>query len=476
MKKLVSALIMITFLFSSLTSYAAVPDFFTKDYNNYTTDGNMSLSFDSSDAVVDLLEKHNPDLTFMKIADLRSILSTLLKLDLAVTMEASVSDDYKKIQLAMTENFNHSLDISKNLNFRTTAKMSMWLNIDISSDEPVFEIIYLLPISNKYIHLDIFKICSEEERAQIISILNVFCNKTIVDTLNGASLKLLEKHATITTAGNICTVKLDNAGFIAFISDVTKTMSDISGLLSLANGGQTPPLELPSFEGVRLLGDKGITYKYTLSNGIPVKCEVLADISINLSEIVGEEWPDEKPLNLDFTIKSSMNMSKLGSTKVNFPVLTDDNSIKVDSSDIEMPSPSGYESYELMYPMSYARVFPEELTVINGEYYIPLRELMNSAYNSEIEIGYDNGTVTLESEWFKDFSKVILKKDSDIANVDGKEIPVSKVIIKDGTTYVSEKLLKDIFSWDIESINHNVMKDTYSIVVCTHNNPYIVMN
>lgn len=482
MKKILSILIILAFVFSGLTAYAQIPEFLTKTYNNYTAGYTLSFQLENADQIVDLIKEHVPNEGPLKVLDLNSIFSSMLSLDATANVKANISDDYKKIQLSATTDYFYDVTTGENMVISLKATAGSWLNMDFSASEPVFELIYSYPYSNKYIKQNLLDDCSEEEKAQIIAIMNLVLNKEFIDSFNGTAMQLLEKHAKITVSGNICTVEIDNAGLIALIEDCIAvfgakisalmpyfTEAASIGIIGGADGptaiyttddtdAELPPEALfPSLDGVQLLGNEGIICKYTLSGNKPSKIEMDMDISINLSELIGDDWTSEKPLNIDFSVKYDANMSNFGTTKVDFPVLTEENSVNYkELFDFSTPA---YNSY----PQNYAWFETDKILQPNNLYYLPLRQTMTNVYGNDITIEYQDGKITLQSPWFTEFETITFYENSTRAFVDEKEITISPILEQDGTAYISWAVLEELFNWSGLSITHDMLNEVYSI-------------
>ncbi len=485
MKKILSFLLITVIMLSGITAYAQIPEFLTKTYTNYTTDYQMSFQLENGAEIVDFIRERMPtDVGIMKVLDLNSIFSSMLSLDATANIKANISEDYKKIQLSATTDYFYDVNAGENMVISLKATAGTWVNMDISATEPVFELIYSYPYSNKYVKQNILEDCSEEEKAQIITIMNLVLNKDFINSFNSTALQLLEKHAKITASGNICTIEIDNAGLIAMIEDFIAvfgakisalmpyfTEAASIGIIGGADGptaiyttddteSEMPPEALfPSLEGVQILGSEGIVCKYTLNGNKPSKAEMNMDISIDVSEIFGLA----EPLNIDFSVKYDANMSNFGTTKVGFPVLTEENSVTYKEL-FDYPTPD----YSGDYYNPYVWFETNRILLPNNLYYLPLRQTMTEAYGDEISIEYQDGKITLQSPWFKEFETLTFQENSATAYVDDKQITISPILEQDGTAYISWAVLEELFNWSGLSITHDMLNGVYNIDFYTY--------
>lgn len=471
MKKLTAFILTAIMLLSATSANAQSLDFLRKVYINYTQDGTMSLSFESSEDIVSLFEELEMPEEVERYVDLKALLKSLLSLDTTMTMQADMSDDYRKMQLALVSDSQQSIDVNKNLNIDIKSKTGMWMNIDLNAEEPVFEIIYSYPVLNKYMYINLFEIASDEhEKLQMITAMKVIFNKDFLEPMLNFSAKLIEKHWDITQSRNNYIMKLDNDSLVAMIDELMVYIKDktdlIKSLASLYDAEEllAMDLEIPSLKGTQILGKNGIACKYTMVAGniskSEMKCDISFDISKFVTEIIGEEWPFEAKGLLDFTITNSTQLSKRGTTRVEFPELTEENSFDFAAA-FEQPAYEEEYIYEPTYPHFYTYSYVDRLPMVGDEIYVPLRETIVSAYEDTADIQYDNGVITINCEHFPEFATLKLTVNSDVAYTDDTPHTISKVLVYDDISYVSSNLFKDIFGWELSHISHNILDDTF---------------
>ena len=101
------------------------------------------------------------------------------------------------------------------------------------------------------------------------------------------------------------------------------------------------------------------------------------------------------------------------------------------------------------YPYNYVWAVYDGLHVNDNVWYVPLRKVMEEAYDDQASITYTDGTITMESKWFTDFSSVTMAVGSDKAVADGVSYDIGEVIIEDSSVYVPVALFKDVFGWEL---------------------------
>lgn len=460
MKRLVSIILALLMTVTTVFASGEVPDFLKEAYTNYTADYSISMTFDSSESIVALLEELDIPEEIGYYVDLESLLRTLLSYEGKMYLQVDMSDDFQKIKLALVSDGVHSIDVNPNLNVGLNMKMGMWMNMDLSNESnPIFDVIYAHPYFNKYIKLSATDVLDED----MLNMLKGMFNKEYMNSLQETAMDIFMKYATIENTGRKYTVKMDNESFTAYMDEIFLMMPDI--LAPIAGDDVDSYLEFPSVKGWQFLGDNGIESVYFL-NGSKLSQEHMSiDVSINIPDIytaiTGEEWPYTSEGKIDFTLSAEADITKIGSTDVEYPALTTENTITLD----DLTPDYSYDEYEYEeypeYPYYFVGGHTDELHIIDGEVYVPLRSTMEDAYDDTVNITYNNGAVTMVCDYFPGYSELIIAVDSDIAYTDGAKHMVAKPILVNGITYVSHQLLSDMLGWKLNYAEHNLIDDTY---------------
>ena len=495
MKKIVSLILTLVIAFSIVTVSADVPDFLVKAMNNYSAEYSLSMTFESNDELLALLEELEMPEEVNNFVDIKALLQSLLTNKSTRTLQADMSEDPRQIEMGLTSSSTQKVVVNQNLGITADMKMGMWIKMDLDAPTPVFEIIYSHPMLNKYMVMDLFELVNDEEvKVQILDMFNALFNKDYIDSINEFSLDLINKYAKVSRSGRDYIIKIDNDGlwniiedFIPFMEAKTKELmpqqtvgviGGTDGPTSIIVSGEEDYMpDLPyipepqEFPRITLLGKDGITLRCTLSGKNITRERMTADIEINLPEIAalsGEEWQYASDGILDFTIEYDITLSKIGSTKVDFPVLDDGNSFNYADLYAQPDYDDNYyEEYTPHYPHYYVGAYAKELPVLNGEYYVPLRSILEDAYYDQVAIGYNAGYVTAVSDYFPGFKEITFCVNSDIALIDGVEHKISPVIMSNGTVYVGCSLFEDTFGWHLEDLTHYILDNSFSMYFIT---------
>ena len=475
MKKITALLLTLILTLSALTANAALPEYLTREYNNYSADYSFSLSFDSSEELVSLLKEINIPEEVEYFVDLKALLETLLSQGMTMKLEANIDNNFRKAELALTADAQSAVTVNQNLSIAADTKMGMWMKMDLDAQTPVLEVIYSYPFLNKYMVIDVFELMdSIDQQEQVLTALNTVFNKEFLNSFRNFSAELMEKYAEIKIGGTYCTVKFSNEAIINMVADAMQYTADMmSGLVPQSEDTSVFGdiyEELPPINDIQILGENGLTYKYSLSAGKLSGAEMTADISIDISklasELFGTEWTYESKGILDFTAKSNMKLNNVGSTRVSFPTLNADNSFTL-ADLINTSTPEEYIPAEPEYPYYFVSVYTEELPIKNEEIYVPLRQTLEDAYEDSVTLEYKNGVVTAVCEYFPDFKKLKLTENSAVAYTDSSKINTPTVFIKDGVTWVGTSLFEDVFGWEMYEVTHDILADEYYVSFTT---------
>ncbi len=499
MKRFALILFTLALAFSMVTASAEVPGFMTKAYNNYTADYGFTVTFESSDEIIALLEEIEMPGEVNNFIDIKALLESILSQGMQMKMQINTSDDYRKAELALTADAQPEINVNSNLSIGVKSKAGMWMKMDLDAVEPVLQVVYSLPLLNKYMVIDVFEMLpNDAEKEAVLNVLNSVFNRDFIDSVNEYSVELLEKYAEIKVSGTVCTVKLDNNGLVAMMGEMVPVIStklaDIItnasvgmqetmsvGVIGGADGPTAIMIEpeaesdsdfafIPDISEMQILGKEGITYKYSLVSGKISAIDMSADISFDISkyvtDIIGEDWELNSKGILDFAVKAGIKLTNVGKTKVEFPVLTPENSFNIMDMIPEYDE-AHPDEYVPSYPYYSVWIESAELPIIDGEIYVPLRATLEGAYADQVSVGYDNGIITMESEYFPGFKKMTVYENSTVAHTDGVEKTVSKVIVKDGVTYVGKSLFEEIFDWELGYASYDLINNYYEATFYT---------
>ena len=458
MKKIISLVIGLVTMFTSICASARSTDFLGDVHRNYTQETELSVTFKSSEDIVALLEEVEFPQEINDYVDLKALLSSILSEKSYINVQADISEDYKRAKIGITGSSEQAITFNKNLNIDVKSQMGMWMDLDLG-EEPKYILTYSYPISNKYMVIDVFKEMDKDEIDDTIELLEYVFTKSFIDSVQEYSSELIKEHSKITFSGGRCIVNIDNDGLIKILDGIITYIADAIKVTV----GLPIDLEVPSLEGIQILGNEGLTYTYSFNANNKVSAvNTVADISVDISKLytyfTEEVWEYQSKGLLDFDIKSKSTFTRYGTTKPVFPVLTDENSISINDRFVSYPE---YEHEEFVEPY-YIYCYTDDVIVKEDKIYIPLRYTVEEGYGDIAAIGYDNGIVTVESEYLPGYKKLTLTVNSDVADTDGALHKIDPVLMENGTVYVSTETFEGMLGWDLSSFDHDMLYGAYS--------------
>lgn len=465
MKKTIVFLLSIM-LFMSTTGFASanIPEELMKAPENFTAATSISISFDDNSDIRSLIEEiEETDIAMASVmgGGIFDLLSAVFEYDGTINIQADISPDYKKIKLSLTNSNVFSSVVSSNLNYTVKAKSGIWADIDLTNAEsPKCDVIFLLPTSDKYRYINAGKYITQENTDEYNEIFNSDELKKMVDEIS----QLICDKATIEETETGYKLYMSNDNFVAYMDEIVR--------YSYESDMEVDEEEIPTFENIQFLGKEGITAVYTLKNGKISSGEVKADIAINISDIVksmGEEWPYKSSGIIKIKLSEKFDYTQIGTTEVSYPDLNDSNSIYLNKIIDEQLSQEN--SYDLVaeYPRSYIQVNSSTLPVVDGEYYIPLRSVLEGGYDDTVSIDYQNGVVTASCDFFPEFNTIKMTVGDDKAYIDGTEYEIGTVMCIDGVTYVNTHLFTEVFGWELYSLTHQILVNNYTAIFGAYN-------
>lgn len=399
MKKFVSVLLVVMLCIGSFGVYAAdVPSFMEKMYSSYTADYKISMKINNANEIVGFLNELEVE-HLDKFVDVKALIESLLDVSSVLNVQAEISEDFRKITVAVTTETNQNIVFNKNYETSYLAKMGMWVKIDIDKKELL--IIYSTPLNEKYAVIDLAKDAPAEIIDEIFGLYDKMFCREIMEKHNKEIVKIAAEHAEISLKGKTATLHYDNDAFIALIDDTIEYMKKFYSEMSVTVDGEPMIFpEIPSLKGLRLLGKEGITCTYQLSGDNITSISEKWDISIGLADIfsaiTGAPWEYVFSGDINITFEYSGNVSKIGTTKVSMPVLTEENSFNLTELFGSLNNSVDYIEEEAIPYISMYVWGETDTDTFDGErYYMPVRSCIEEAYADNCVITYDKGAVTI---------------------------------------------------------------------------------
>ncbi len=473
MKKFFALLVVFTMIFASVGVSAKVPEFMLESQLNYTADYTVSFDFEGGENIAALFAELEMPEEVSAFVDISTLLNGLLSMDAVMHFESSISEDYTRMEAAITADTIQTVDVNKNLNVSANSKMGMWIKMDVNANELV--VIYSMPVMNKYLKLDIASVMDEEASTEMFDAMRKTLNKDTIDKINQETVSIMCKYADINLKPTKCTMKYTNKAFVDMLEELIPSIFSMTEDMNPYEADVDMSFDMPSLEGLELLGDKGLTYTYYISGKKINRCEVEADIKANAANIytvaTGEPWEYNSKGKLDSRIKADMIISDYGKTKPTFPVLTEENSFDFEEYMNSLEEDIYYEEYEdYVYP--YAWSYADHFVYEEGRYYIPLRYTLEDAFGDKAAIDYNDGKVTVNLSDPGLGTYIEFNVGSNIVHIDGAPYDIGTVKIVDASVYVSTDFFTDVLNWELIYMQHDILSDALECEFYFGDEPY----
>ena len=270
MKKIVSVILTVMLLLS-VVSAAELPAFFTDVMTNYTADYSVSMEIENADEIIALLRELEMPKEVENYIDIKAILESIFSTGMKMNLQADMSPDFRIAKLAVTSDTQYEVVVNSNLEIGAKAKLGMWMELNLNAEKPVFRVIYSAPMLNKYMVVDLFELTPDDEsKTAMLEYLNLMFSKDFMDSMIAFTSELYKKYSEITMSGTICTVRITNDGLIGMTKElmpfVMEKVAELTSSLEneeLREAFNTPEFgeeELAILDGLKLLGENGITY------------------------------------------------------------------------------------------------------------------------------------------------------------------------------------------------------------------------
>ena len=402
------------------------------------------------------------------------LFGSLLNIEGDSVIKYDISPDYNKIRASVESAADIGADINQSLSFSATTKAGIWIDMDISDvTNPKFLVISLSPENKKYQYVDLFEAMDEETKLSTILTLKLLLNDQTISGINDKIVDLYEENATVSKDKDTVTITIDNEGFTKIVDEVLDIVAGYIAALdpeSAEDAAEILEFSLADI-GIQFLGEKGIVMEY---NKDYTECKIVCDMYINFNDIMalmGEEVPEmENELVLGFTITETQKIYDKGTTVIAYPELTEENSIDISYEYGYVDYEDEEYEYEPEYPNYLVKVTAEYLPIIDGEVYVPFRAILEDAYDAEnVNIGYENGLITVTSEYFTDMEKISFKVGETTVNVDGYDFEVGKSILENGVTYVPADFFEIVFGWEVGAAHYDYIENYFYVSFWTTN-------
>ncbi|MDO5478286.1 MAG: hypothetical protein Q4G23_03890 [Clostridia bacterium] len=485
MKKFLGLLMAFVLCFSFVTTFAMVPDelreALTGQKYNLSCSGKIEFEDAEFKSLVDFIREIAGDeiKELEYFVDFELLLESIFTSGAEFNMKADVSEDMKKIDAYIELRTDTNVNPNKNIETNTKIKTGIWIKYDVSGEKPCYRMIMDGPIFNKYAVIDIFGMMGVEDAKEFADLYTQYgkaYSAEYTEKITTATLDIIGKYAEITNSGRKYTIKIDNEGFCDMMRELVFCAMDIMVENNPEAFHEDPEVAkatveiakqmVPSFSGMKFIGEKGIVMEYTVSKGNIIKAKEENHIKIDIpscAAAIGAGWSFESKPVIEFTLKAETSYTDYGKTKVEFPVLTEENSFDLIALLAAEWESAVEEEYVPEYPLWYFDIETDNIVNEESEIYVPLRTTLESAYEGNIELSYENGVITVTSPYFTEYDKMVFTVGSGEIKLGDETVNTDAVMMKDGVTYISRNALGVILRLELIDAKYDLLTGMYYI-------------
>lgn len=348
--------------------------------------------------------------------DLKMIVESLTEAKTTMKYDTYISEDYKKMQLAMSMEYDIPIQMNSEFALAAWTKLGMWMDLDVTDENnPVVKIIYKIPFMKKYMVMDM-----SENYKSSPEMLAVF-DKDKLKEINDKAVEILTQNAEISKRGNEYTLKFTDETAKQYIYDILNLSAQIMPEETASDEEFTEMISVVKefCDNITVFGQNGLTMKFTKnSSGYITAEEVDAHISINVYDILtrfstSTAGLDRDKAFIDMTFKTAATVTDHNKVTPVLPVITEDNSEIV-------PVIGGIDIEGGLYNNApSAPIFKDNIV------YYPVEEM---ALQCGLEQAFDG-------------TKLTLKDGDNVFTVSNDEFEIPEIIMEDAGVYCTENVL-----------------------------------
>ncbi len=485
MKKIISFVLAACLLLTCATAFAATEDKVFGAFKNIVYSGEFEMTVNAELnkplEIATVIQKLSDESGIDLPLDFKMFLESIFNSDDNIKCIYNVSKDFKKADLYFDVTQAAPLEINEGLKISAWSNWKMWIKYDFTASEPVYQIIYKTPMSRKYIVMDM-----AEELKDNYDLLEKSLpdeedyNETLDNTVS-----LYKDNYKVSAKGGKYILKTDDKGFKNILIGVLNMCSErVSDSLS-ESGAYAEEASaflnsaVDSVKGAAdkfsILGKDGISSEIKINPfGYITETKTSANIALNVYDILDSfgagEIADNVGVtkdngNIDFTVVVCDIIKKHNqNVKVDFPVLTEDNSVDIlkKMQDDDDYFPEYFSEY------NYFGFDEEGLPIIkNNTTYVELSKVADCC---GFELTEADGKAVIDTKTSLGVIEIKEGENSLIKNGEVFEVSAPAISVKD-KLYVNSEILSHL-NVEISDIYYSAEGKTTNIMCCYQNPDY----
>ncbi len=446
MKKILSIILAASIILSCITVFAKSDislDFLTNIPSSFEASGKLSMKLNKPLKFLDIDYIKGDDFKYIVFQDLAE---SLTKADVKMDIKM-LTDEDNILKTYCAFDIKTPFVLNDCLNGNANAKMFTWSTIDTTDGYNSTSIVKS-PTNTKYV---ITKSELPEDIALLIK--QLLPNSLGFKFASVEIVKAIKENSTISKKGNVVYLNISNEQVKGLLNELVKAISHIPAL------NENIDVEEASkyIDNLDIFADKAIEYKYTLKGDKISKVQSAINIKTNMYDLVSNFGITPTKIdheNSDIDIKLSCELTyKYNKVKIDFPVLTDENSIDTSIPEFdqhyydECYDDEYYDDGFSYYLFSYNVNTEDEFKEVISTGYFDVEKLAEAFYGFDEEeyiVKKENNKIFVKSDYNYTEFEVVANSNQVIVN--GNIIELDKpAIIRNGNIFVSSDFISKIF-------------------------------
>ncbi|MCR4718472.1 MAG: copper amine oxidase N-terminal domain-containing protein [Firmicutes bacterium] len=460
MKKFLSIFIAMMLVLNS-TAFADDFDFLKASYTSCEAEFEMSMNVGGG---LDFLNAI-PQMEYIRnYVDLNGLAKGLSESEYTGKLKFNANEEFTKMQASFEVFSKVPLKVNKNLKVTTESVYGMWIDYDITDENaPKLDYIYASPMLDKYLYIDLVSVIENNgnDIAEYISLIKNMTGKEGRKEITDKMVEVIKNNSNVSGRGSKVTITITDEQMKELIVQAIDIAKESVQKVYKENSTYQEEID-DAFSGIsefldkiQIFADEAAVIEYNKNadgtiKSVNEKINLAIDLN-SIAEATGGTMITEDSAIIKYSLFESANYSKINkSVTVDFPKLTEDNSIDFDELNNNL-------YYQPDYDWDGDNCWHEENIYLYGDYiptdesglYCSLNSFVDnlSRYGYDFDVKKDSSFVTVtEENGLERFTEAKISLDSPSVWIDGEEYSAdNKAILSDGKVYVDLKTLELIF-------------------------------
>ncbi len=392
--KRVLSIVLVALMYMSFTAFADDYDLLNVQYTGYEAKMNFSFDVTNPKALANIMPAAN------HAVNVEQMVAELKNTELYGTVKFNSNKEFSKMQISYELFSSVPLKINKNLKLTGEFVFGMWVDLDITDDvHPVFNVIYDTPFSDKYINFNFASMLEKQgvNPADAFSPVKSMLTPENMAKQSADFTEIIRKNSSLTASASKVKITANREQAEKIVAEVSQYLKDYMSEnkdIELLTDDTGVGYVFPSAKTVEKFFKKHKIFADTAfemelgktKSGMLSSQKIKVNFEGNTMEMAGAADVME-PQILGISVAANASYKNINkSTKIDFPVLTNENSVDAASLSYDNYTPDYAWDTENCWHTEHGYVRGSDFVGKDGaELYLPI---MNAATDLN-EYGHD---------------------------------------------------------------------------------------